>query len=300
LSIIETTKGNHPDHTPGLVTEKGGIGPFVTWVRRVRANGTPYLQTSRGFRKGLAPVISLLPDTGFVVPNRVTGQNRLRPLTRARLGWWIAVLFMIGSTCFAIAGMRTAWPGLLALDWMPVAAVNPVAFVGSLFFTSAAYMQFYEALNGDITTPNAPRRFLGWRPHNLGYLSSLVQFIGTLLFNRDTFDALISGLAWWEKDLFVWKPDIVGCVCFLVSSQLAIMEFAHGWFTFRPRQISWWIVTLNMLGSVLFMISGIAAFIDPKGELIAPFPANAGTFGGAVCFFLGACLLIPELSEKSG
>jgi hypothetical protein len=59
LSIIETMKGNHADHTLELVTEKGGIGPFVTWVRWVRANGTPYLETSRGFRKGLAPVISL-------------------------------------------------------------------------------------------------------------------------------------------------------------------------------------------------------------------------------------------------
>ncbi len=98
----------------------------------------------------------------------------------------------------------------------------------------------------------------------------------------------------------MWKPDIVGCACFLASSPLAIMEYAHGWFAFRPRQLSWWVVMLNMLGSVFFMISGIAGFVDPGGVVIAPFPANAGTFGGAVCFFLGALLLIREQPGRSG
>lgn len=37
----------------------------------------------------------------------------------------------------------------------------------------------------------------------------------------------------------------------------------------------------------------------PSGELIAPFWSNATTFGGAVCFFLGAYLLIPEQSETA-
>ncbi len=124
-----------------------------------------------------------------------------------------------------------------------------------------------------------------------------MQLVGTVLFNRDTGDALLAGLDWIEQDLWVWKPDIVGCVCFLVASQLAIMEYAQGWFAFRPGQLAWWIVTINMFGSILFMISGVASFVDPSGKLLAPLPADAGTAAGAVCFLVGAYPLIPEQAE---
>lgn len=70
-------------------------------------------------------------------------------------------------------------------------------------FTSAAYLQWLEALNNDVAdiiipTDCRPRRwrFLGWRPHNLGYLAATVQLVGTVLFNIDTADALITGLGW--------------------------------------------------------------------------------------------------------
>jgi hypothetical protein len=224
----------------------------------------------------------------------------LRIWLPAALGWWIAVLFMIGSALFAVGGFRAAWPDASVLHWIASSAINPVFFTGSLFFTTAAYLQFYEVLNGDITVPGAPRRFFGWRPRNLGYFAALVQLIGTLLFNRNTADALIPGLGWRGQDMLVWKPDIIGSFCFLVSSQLAAMEYAHSWFTFRPRQLSWWIVVANMLGSILFMVSAIASFVEPGDKLFAPLLANAGTFGGAVCFFLGAYLLIPEQLETDG
>lgn len=273
-----------------------GIGPFVTWIATETEHGHR-LQTSRRQRKQLSPI--RIP-TGTHSPLSAFGRishDWFRIWIPAALGWWIAVLFMIGSALFGIGGFRAAWPGMSALDWIASSAVNPIFFIGSLFFTAAAYLQFYEALNGDLTVSGAPRRFLGWRPRNLGYLAALIQLVGTFLFNRDTGDALITGLGWWEEDLLVWKPAVIGCVCFLVSSQLAIMEYAHGWFAFRPAQLSWWIVASNMLGSILFMVSGIAGFVKPDDALISPFLSNAGTFGGAVCFFLGSYLLIPELSE---
>jgi hypothetical protein len=279
----------------GAPRAEHGIGPFVTWVHS-RSGGAHRLQTSRRLRKGLQPVPAgpetRSPDLAGTGPH-----DWLRLWMPARLGWWIAVLFIIGSALFALGGMRAAAPDLPELGWIGASAVNPVFFVGSLFFTAAAYLQFYEALNGDITAPNAPRRYFGWRPRNLGFLASAVQLVGTLLFNRSTGDALLSGLGWWMQDMLIWKPDMTGCLCFLVASQLAIMEFAHGWFAFRPGRLEWWIVTVNMLGSIFFLVSGVASFVIPSGAVIAPLPASAGTVAGALCFLLGAYLLIPEQAE---
>jgi hypothetical protein len=52
-----------------------------------------------------------------------------------------------------------------------------------------------------------------------------------------------------------------------------------------------------MLGSVLFMVSAVASLVEPGLSVAAPWLANFGTCAGAVCFFVGAYLLIPELFE---
>ena len=145
-----------------------------------------------------------------------------------------------------------------------------------------------------------PRRWrlFGWRPRNLGYLAAAVQLVGTVLFNLNTGDALIAGLGWKEQDLLIWTPDMVGSVCFLVASQAALMEISHHFWSWQPRSLSWWIAAINMLGSVLFMVSAIVGFVEPGPGIVDPWLANFGTFAGAVCFFVGAYLLIPELFEK--
>jgi hypothetical protein len=59
-------------------------------------------------------------------------------------------------------------------------------------------------------------------------------------------------------------------------------------------------VALNLGGSIAFQLSAIAAFIRPTtGEVVNLPIANLGTFVGAVGFFLGAALLIPEMQGRS-
>jgi hypothetical protein len=49
-----------------------------------------------------------------------------------------------------------------------------------------------------------------------------------------------------------------------------------------------------MLGSVAFMASAIASFVLPSTDTLIDLPlANAGTFLGAMCFFVGAALMLP-------
>jgi hypothetical protein len=62
-----------------------------------------------------------------------------------------------------------------------------------------------------------------------------------------------------------------------------------------PRARGWWIAALNMVGSIAFGVSAIAAYVVPRsGELLSSALANLGTFVGALCFLSGAVLLLPE------
>lgn len=288
------TKNQTSETGPPAV--KNGPGPFVTWVVKT-TDAVHELQTSRRARKRLAPLVVATAEESPLAASGRAAHHWFRFWAPQRLAWWIAVLFMIGSVLFAVGGVRAAWPDLTALQWLDPAVLGPVFFVGSLFFTAAAYLQFYEALNSDFASGVTNRRFIGWRPQNLGYLSSLFQLLGAILFNFNTADAMITGLHWGGEDLLVWSPNIVGCVFFLVSCQLAVVEYAHRWIAFRPGHLSWWIVALNMWGSVFFMVSAIASFTMTDGSMISPFMANAYVGAGGVCFFVGSYLLVPEQFE---
>lgn len=59
--------------------------------------------------------------------------------------------------------------------------------------------------------------------------------MGTVLFNFNTVDAIIAGLDWVEEELLIWVPDVIGSVCFLAASYLALTAWSgHGALTFSP------------------------------------------------------------------
>ena len=97
----------------------------------------------------------------------------------------------------------------------------------------------------------------------------------------------------------VWRPDALGSICFLVSSWLAWAEECHGAFAWRPSRIPWWITFLNLVGSVAFGVSAIASYVEPNGQLVSLALTNLGTFVGAICFLVGAVLLLPERTLES-
>jgi len=97
----------------------------------------------------------------------------------------------------------------------------------------------------------------------------------------------------------VWRPDAIGSVCFLVSSALAWYEACHGWVAWRPRSWSWWITLLNLIGSIAFGVSAVAGYINPvTGQVYNAGRADTQTLIGAVCFLIGAVLLLPERTEQ--
>ena len=75
---------------------------------------------------------------------------------------------------------------------------------------------------------------------------------------------------------------------------------------FQPRRIDWWAsavqlapTLLNLLGSIAFGVSAVASYVIPAtGELRDAERANLGTLVGAICFLIGALLLLPERTEE--
>jgi hypothetical protein len=123
----------------------------------------------------------------------------------------------------------------------------------------------------------------------------VVQLIGTILFNISTGLALGHHLTPSESDVRVWAPDIFGSAAFLISSQLAFAEVCHRWFCVRLRPLPWWVVAVNLLGSVAFAVSAVAALAVPGcGQPVSAALSDGGTYVGAVMFLIGAVLLVPE------
>ncbi|HYA33685.1 MAG TPA: hypothetical protein VEG65_06810 [Candidatus Bathyarchaeia archaeon] len=208
------------------------------------------------------------------------------------IGWWIGILFAVGSICFAIGAL----PGYLSAVGYEVDALT--FFVGSLWFTSAAFLQVVEAANVDFSERERTThrlRLFTWEPRRIDWWSTLVQFVGTLYFNATTFHALSVNLSVSQLNRLVWTPDALGSMCFLVASGLAWYEVCHTIRCWRLGSLPWWITALNLLGSVAFGVSALASFAVPTTGLpVNAALVNLGTFVGALCFFTGAVLLLPE------
>jgi hypothetical protein len=213
----------------------------------------------------------------------------------ARLNSTIAWLFMLGASCFALgaipAYMRAVGASADAMTF----------FVGSIFFTSASYCQLLQAQSPGMTGVDEQRQHTriqaqswAWRPRDKNWLAAATQFPGTLFFNISTFVATVNNLTAAEADKHVWRPDVFGSVLFLVASAYAISALGVGFWRLQLRALPWWIAWLNMSVSVAFMASAIASFVLPSTDTLLDLPlANAGTFLGAMCFFVGAALMLP-------
>ena len=225
--------------------------------------------------------------------------ERTRRVARGRT-WWTAVLFLVGSACFAAAAI----PGLGSIVAADVLAA--VFFVGSLFFTSAAFLQYLQAAGAPASLASGSRIPLGWTSARVDRLAAVVQLAGTLWFNVNTWDALTSARVPGRENLRVWTPDVIGSFCFLVASGLALGEVRYlqrrrgqvdrGGKAERSgqRDRPWSIAVVNEVGSVLFMVAALAAFVRPDTtEPVAAGIANGATCLGALCFLWGARLLLP-------
>lgn len=244
-----------------------GPGPFVTHEVLRRPDGTLANWRSRAHRK------STTDGTG-----------------------WMAALFALGAGCFLVASLAAQWAS------SPRPAIGVTFFAGAVLFTAGCYLGYAEAVNVPREHLRARRlrfRPASWEPRRIDWLAAAAQLAGGLLFIVSTGLAMQHGLDAHQTDRRVWAPDAFGSVFFLIASALAFAEVCHRWWCARRRSLSWWIVALNLVGSVAFGVAAIASLVNPSTEaLVNARIANAGTSLGAACFLASALLLPREAAAE--
>ncbi len=272
-----------------LVSTSGPPG-FVTHAVLRRPDGSEVQWDSRRHRKGLG-----LRSSGR------SGAGRSRRGRPDATAWWLGGLFAVGSLCFAVASLPVFF------DRASPAVVAGTFFLGSLFFTSAGYLQYHETLRAPTgVTPDAPRprrlrTFVGWHPRRIDWWASIVQLAGTLFFNVSTFAATRADLSVDQARRLIWAPDVGGSICFLVASALAYSEVNHGILPRSDRSVGWRISALNLTGSIAFGVAALASrYLRTTGEPANIALVNVGTFAGAACFLVGAALLPVESARAQG
>lgn len=233
-------------------------------------------------------------DDGSVPIAGDASLKRVDPVARRlrRVNLLSAGAFVGGGSLFAL-GAAVAQLG----SGSPTTAAS-VYFVGGIFFSTGAYAALLGAINTppviDATeTPTAgPWRWWSYEPRRIGWLSAFVLFAGTLAFAISLINAFLRGLTTQQENRLIWSPEMIGCILFLISGHFAMTEICH---RVRPclrrRDLGWAIVAVNQVGSILFMISALAAYTRPAtGSAINVDVANWGTLSGAVCFAVGGVM----------
>ena len=212
------------------------------------------------------------------------GHALKRVTSRARWDRLIAIGFAVGSACFLVGPL----PGFVQL--VGAGADAAVFFAGSIFFTLAAGLELRE---GTLR--------LGRWAADPSWWSAAIQFAGTLLFNLSTFAALQDGLSSRQEDRLVWAPDVYGSACFLASGMLGYRVAAGAWLRPVRRDRELRMAAVNLTGCVLFGISAVASFIVPaSGSILDLAAANWTTSLGALCFLIGALMLLPRPALSKG
>ena len=182
-----------------------GFGPFVTGEVFRLPDGTRQLWDSHWHRK----------HAGWVTG----GSTWWAPFAMA---WWIGVLFALGSICFALGSFP---PYATTVGATPD---NITYFIGSIFFTTAAFLQYTEVASAPTAVVEPHREgaasLLRIRHRRIDWWASGIQLLGTLWFNQTTLSALLVGLGASSKHHPVWRPDALGSICFLVGAVLLLPE----------------------------------------------------------------------------
>ena len=205
-------------------------------------------------------------------------------MTQLRRANWVAALaFTVGGSLFALGA------AVAQLGSGDATTAASIYFAGGLFFNTGGYAGLLLAINAQ----SAERwRWWSYEPHRLDWLSAFVLFVGTLAFGISLLDSFLDGLTTQGENRLIWTPEVIGCVLFLISGHLAMRGICG---RFRPcvrwGDLGWWIVAINQLGSTLFMVSALAAFIRPEtSSEINVDVANWGTLTGALCFAIAGVM----------
>ncbi len=268
-----------PDH-PDSWERKGirALGRFITELELIDEAGRHILWNARRHRKGLGPLTNA---------TRTEVESLTRHLNRP-----IAIRFIIGASLFFIAAL------LSLLNLGSVFTQSLTYFIGSIFFTLAAYLQYVQSINNSddihLQWVSRPWRWWAWQPDRMDFWVVFSQFVGTIFFNFNTFDAFLSQTLGAEL-IGIGMPDLAGSILFLISGTFGVVEFNHHIIFWPRRSLQSSITIVNFWGCILFMGSAIltlVVFLSPSEW--SALTSVGMTAAGALAFFTSSMLMLFE------
>lgn len=234
---------DHPRDWKRIAERK--FGNFITEIELLDDVGRHILWNARRHRKGLGPLADKKISRAETFTQHLNGP--------------IAGLFIVGASLFIVGSL------LSLLVSAPEFSPGRIFFAGSIFFTSAAYVQYLQSINNSehlhLQKNDKGWVFWAWQTGRIDFWVTGTQLLGAVCFNFNTFDDLRE-LSRTGEFATVWLPNFIGSILFMVSGYLSVIEFNTRPIFWPRKSLQSVITLLNFWGCVAFMISALLALVD--------------------------------------
>ncbi|KAI0764700.1 hypothetical protein C8Q74DRAFT_1205533 [Fomes fomentarius] len=297
-------------------------------VRIAHAQHAP----AKGEEPPLHELSSHLRPSFTIVKQRIHhSEGRLKVHLAWDISFWVAVVFVLGSTIWVVNGFILFLPLENVGSDEPSAAAWS-AFVGGTLFEVGSYLMYVEALNtgheelfglalwnvvgeaasedplidprkDDSEGEKRPHRFrwIGFGPwRELGFLACFIQIWAATIFWVSTITGLpnvIQGLPQDPPtaitDVFYWSPQVIGGTGFVISSLLLMVEVQKRWWLPNLRSMGWHVALWNLFGAVGFTLCGALGYASLSSSGVN-YQSVLSTFWGSWAFLIGSIVQLWE------
>lgn len=291
------------------IVETDGVGPFESRVVYRLPDGSHYVWESRRHRKGRGPrnPSGQAAQEATYAPEVFKGNPWLRVWAPHRISWWVAVIFVVGSALFVLGALASLFPQTFGIGESAELLIDLSYWSGALLYTIGVYLWLLEGINDSDYIAARPQnqrsgrfKWFAWQPRRLAFMSPFLFLIGALFWNLETTLTLAKALGWLnEVHRLIALSSILGSVLFLVPSYLMLIEVCHKLLCWQPREISWWLAWLFIVGSAGFVFGAVGGFtLIGLTNIASPLLVKLGYLLGSVFYLIGSYLMLPELASE--
>ncbi|MAJ82034.1 MAG: hypothetical protein CMF41_03870 [Legionellales bacterium] len=249
---------------------------------------------SRRKRKKLPSIKILEKDSANIIYSITSTHSWGIKIHYNNISFWASLFFIFGSLLFSLGALFS----MLEFEM----SIGLVYFYGSIFFTIGAYLQFLETINRIDCSHSKYIYLFRFLPYSTSYISTLSQLCGAILFNFNTWFSMTNFSNLYSKNAYIWSPDFIGSLLFMVSAIFLLLESYHEKIKIRPSYLPWWIIWVNFWGCVMFLFSSFFSIYLPISLLYSRLEsliASGSLLIGSLLFLLSSYLLCIELNEES-
>ncbi|KAI8937250.1 hypothetical protein NX059_006459 [Plenodomus lindquistii] len=134
--------------------------------------------------------------------------------------------------------------------------------------------------------------------HDLGFLSSITQLVGSSIFWIAGLVSLPGIYDRLSRPLVIslfWTPQVVSGFVFIISGTLFMFETQSKWWKPAPRTLGWWVGLWNLIGGIGFLICSAIGYDKSRW---AQYQSCLISFWGSWAFLIANVLQWYESLEK--